>query len=183
MLVLHLSVIVTAIRVPVTVLLTYIGQFKGEEIIALVAGDSIPLPKQLEKKDVISKTVTMTLILLAAGIDAFSMIDDLMSSPDAFIEDVHLANSVLAFVSIALFLTNGVGTASQAQQDSFNYMFMILTNIPLLVIRCYLIVLDEDLDDIEGSSSRRSAFFTALHSQGSAPDRAVFGRIYSKGLF
>ena len=76
--------------------------------------------------------------------------------------DVHLTNAVLAFVSIALLLTNGVGTATQIQQDKFNYTVTFLTNVPLLVIRSYLFVIDNDPGDLHSSSGARTAFFSLL---------------------
>ena len=153
MLVLHMSVVVTAIRLPFTLILLFIKQKCMDDV-------SDDEEKKLTKDSVVSQIVAMVMMLLATGIDAFSMIDDLMSSPDAFIEDVHLTNSVLAFVSIALILTNGVSTASQVEQDLFNYATILMTNVPFLIIRCYLFVIDDDLDDLEGSSGRRGAYFT-----------------------
>ena len=153
MLVLHMSVVITAITLPVTALMTFILHYNySEKLIGTV--------KRPTAHDVIGQTVTMTLVLLAAGIDAFSMIDDVMNREDAFVKDRHLTNSVLAFVSITLLLTNGVGMATKVQEDMLNYGFMLLTNIPLLVIRSYLFVIDDDLDNLEGSSGRRSAFYT-----------------------
>ena len=71
-----MSVVVTSVRLPVAALLTYIGQFKKHK-----SPDG-----EVDQHEILSKTVTTTLVLLTTGIDVFAMIDDVIATEEAFRE-------------------------------------------------------------------------------------------------
>ena len=137
-----MSVVIGALRLPVNALLTFISQFSE------TSGSGL----QVETRKLVTHTGTMSLVLLASGIDTFTVIEYLLSSVHVFISSILLTDCVLACVGVALILSNGVGFVSLKHQVRFTHLSLVICNLPLLVVRVYIqFWLEKNIASSEGA--------------------------------
>ena len=151
LMVIRLSVIVTAIRLPFFGVLYYIGKSKV-------------VSSKVTAADATRHIIWICIDILAVGIDAFSILDDILASPHLFLKNIHLTNSVITFIAITTCFNNSVLIGEDSNSTGgrtlkyIKHVFTLFANFPFLVIRSYIIVLTDELD-LNVSSSKRKLLY------------------------